>query len=274
MEKSKILVLGTGFLAQAFARRGYEIWGRDKFEWRGDQGVTSKELMARMNDDVEAVINTIGISDTRYCEDRQNWPHIKSVNGDLPTYLSAICENRAKFVHISTGCLYDKMNWPNRETESRAAHCNYVVSKWLGEIGADEGTDLIIRPRLIFDSRRPAEGKRNNLICKLEQFDSFVKEFNTVTSCDTIVEATQALLDAGQVGIFNIGQTGYYTIVDMAKRLGFEVKQELSQDDLHKSQGLHLVNNVMSLKKLQPFYNPRDAMDELTRCYEIMKEND
>lgn len=272
MDKNKVLVLGDGFLGNAFKRRGYEVWGRDKFEWKGIQH-TPEYLRGRLRGDIEAVINTIGISDTRFCEDPDNWDLIHSVNGKLPGYLSRQCFGDVAFVHISTGCLYDTRNVPQSETAFKSAHCNYVVSKWIGELGCHESNDIIIRPRLIFDSEPPAEGKRNNLLCKLSKFSEYLDEFNTVTSCDTIVEAVQALLDNDASGVFNVGQTGQYTIADMARALGCIVTKELTQEELHASQGLYLVNNVMDLSKLRQYYTPRNALVELRRCWELLKEN-
>lgn len=269
MDKSKVIVLGDGFLGNAFKRAGYEVWGRDKFEWNGPS--FPPEFLRGMlrGKDVEAVVNTIGISDTRFCEDDNNWDLIHSVNGILPGYLSRQCGGLARFVHISTGCLYDKNNGVGqKESDFKAAHCNYVVSKWIGEIGCDAEEDIILRPRLLFDSAAPAEGKRNNLLCKMSGFTQFLDEYNTVTSLDTIVEATQALLDADAYGIFNVGQTGAYTIAYMAEQLGLTVEKKLKQEDLHASQGLYLVNNLMDLSKLREFYEPRNTITELKRCWE------
>lgn len=274
MNKEEILVLGDGFLGNAFKRRGYTVWGRKDYEWHRAFTTESNYIMKKLRRaGIKVLINTIGISDTRFCEDDSNWDLIHDVNGLLPEFLSRVCINAGiKFVHISTGCLYDRNDGvPQKEDDFKAAHCNYVVSKWIGELGCNLDHDLIIRPRLLFDSERPAKG-RNNLIVKMEQFTQFLKEFNTVTSLDTIVEAIEALLEAKQVGIFNVGQTGKYTIADMARSLGFTVEKELTQADLHESQGLYLVNNIMDLSKLSKYYTPRDTIEELRRCLDLLKE--
>jgi len=262
MDKDKIVVLGTGMVASAFKRKGYTVWGRDEFEWRGPNH-PPEYLRARIRGDIDCVINTIGISDTRFCEDPDNFDLIKSVNGDLPGYLSRQCRGFAEFVHISTGCLYDTKDIPQKETAFKSAHCNYVISKWIGELGCDE-SNIIIRPRLIFDSHPPAEGKRNNLLCKLPEFTEFLSEYNTVTSCDTIIEAVQALLDGKATGIFNVGQTGQYTIADMARAIGLTVEKEICEEELHNSERLYLVNNLMHLSKLKKYYTPRNTLVEDT----------
>ena len=273
MNKNRIVVLGDGFLGQAFARRGYEVWGRDKFEWIGIN-FPPEYLRGRIRGDVDAVINTIGISDTRFCEDNENWDLIHSVNSELPGYLSRQCFGDAAFVHISTGCLYDTRDVPQAEDAFKSAHCNYVVSKWIGELGCNQDRDIIIRPRLLFDSHKPVEGKRNNLLCKMQEFSAFVSEFNTITSCDTIVEATQALLDGDAHGVFNVGNTGEYTTYGMADALGLtgENTEIINEKELHESQGLYLVNNLMDMSKLSEYYIPRDALVELKRCKELLDD--
>lgn len=273
MDKDRVLILGDGFLGNTFRRHGYKnIWGRDKFEFPNPEAKGFGKIIASGGFDV--IINAIALSDTRFCEVPDNWNTVHETNGMLPRYLSTVCKKYdVKFVQISTGCLYDTVKIPQAETVSRAAHCNYVVSKWVGELYCDPDRDLIIRPRLLFDSERPDEGKRNNLICKMEKFTKFIDEKNTVTSTDTIVEAIEALLVANQLGVFNVGQLGSYTLVDMAEYLGFEVTGKLTAEQLRANENLALVNNVMDLSKLRQFYEPRDALIELERCWNILREN-
>lgn len=286
MDKENVIVLGNGFLGKCFARHGYDVWDRKKFSlFDKSSAVTGQYNVHKLNarlrlakdkNEQLVVINTIGISDTRYCEDVDNWKNVMEVNAELPNILSDMCSYfGAKLVHISTGCLYDVHNIPQAEDDFISAHCNYVVSKWVGENNCDINKDLIIRPRLLFDSVTPPSGKRNNLICKLMDFDAYLSEFNTVTSNDTIVEAIEALLEADQVGVFNVGNTGNYTIYGMADALGLvgEDTEIINELDLHESQGLYLVNNIMDLSKLLEYYTPRDALVELKRCKEIMNES-
>lgn len=272
MDNSRVVVLGNGFLGSAYKRAGYRVCGREEFDWAGECIYTEAKLTdLLMNADV--LVNTIGISDTRFCEDDSNWDFIHNINGKLPKFLSKVCADlNKKFIHISTGCLYDERNVPQKEDTFKAAHCNYVISKWIGEIGCNKETDLILRPRLLFDGYAPADGKRNNLLCKMAKFNKFVAELNTITSLDTIVEATEALLDANQSGVFNVGQTGHYSIAHIANELGLQIDEALRQEDLHKSQGLFLVNNIMDLTKLQQFYQPRDAIVEVKRCWAQLQE--
>lgn len=276
MNKEKVLILGEGFLGKEFIRQGYryhttrkqENVNKDTFYLNVDSDLLSVHL-ERIFDKIhfDTIINCIGIADTRYCEKRENFQQITKINGDFVEFLSRWCkEFNVKLVHISTGCLYAKRTGTVSETDFIEAHCNYVVSKWIGEMGCDLEKDLIIRPRLYFSD---VENKLN-LICKFPKFKTILNEFNSVTSTRTIVEAIAALLKNNQVGVFNVANDGAYTIKQLSEAIGYKWTKEqvVTQDELHKSQGLYLVNNVMDLSKLKQFYIPRDAIVEFKWCKE------
>ena len=285
--KETTLIIGNGFLGKEFVRHGYMHFTTSKTL----RFTTPKELIdddipapilftsklehiidnLEINDNVKinTIINCIGKADTRYCENKHNFINdVLHINGFLPELLSKFCRDRGiKFVQISTGCLYDQVGRGTvKETDLLAAHCKYVISKWVGELGCDEKRDLIIRPRLYFSD----VDCKLNLISKFKNFKTILNEFNSVTSTRTIVEAVTALLEANQSGIFNVANDGAYTIKQLSEAIGYKWcdDQVVKQEELHKSQGLFLVNNVMELSKLKQFYTPRDAIEEIKWCAE------
>jgi len=277
MNKDKVLVLGNGMLGNAFKRHGYEVVGREAFDWdwEGMQCDVARDAYIhehnKLFEPFGVIINCIGKSDTRWCEDPANFDELMGVNAELPRYLSTVCEgSKKKFVHISTGCVYDTRGQGKAyEYGFLSAHCRYVIAKWAGECYMRD-EDLIIRPRLLFDSD-VARG-RNNLIQKLPEFPNYLDEFNSVTSCDTIVESVGALLEVNQAGVFNVANRGTYTMYEMAKALGLDGGM-IAQEELHQSQGLFLVNNVMDTERLEEFYCPRDTIYELKHCCELLLKN-
>ena len=270
IDKSRVLVLGNGFLGNAFKRHGFTVWGRDMFDWDVDEYDDNphNELFEVLDEKrVDYIINCVGLSNTRYCEDPTNWEHVKSVNGNLPSYLSDLCDfNGVQYIHISTGCVYSNQLGVCTEDDFITPMCRYTVSKVLGEYGCNPENDLIIRPRLLFD-RDEASG-RNNLIEKFYKFNTFLNEFNSVTSLDTIVESIQYLIKSQCVGVYNVSNEGTYTIQQMANHLGFH-GESITGDELRKDAELYLVNNVMSCNKLirDTGYEPRNTLYELRSCF-------
>lgn len=269
--KSKTLILGNGFLGQAFIRDGFDYFTtRSIFEIDNLNSIEYK--LNKILDNfiytkwpITTIINCIGIANTRFCEQKENFPLIKLVNGDAVAILSKVCAERGiKFVHISTGCLYTSSGFQVDENEKIEAHCNYTVSKWIGEMGCDYTRDLVLRPRLYFDS----VVSPLNLICKFKNFKYILNEYNSVTSVDTIVEATKALLEHNQSGIFNVANDNAYTIKQLSEAIGYtwDKSQIIRGYDLVKMQNIYLVNNTMCLDKLKQFYTPRDACYEICRC--------
>jgi dTDP-4-dehydrorhamnose reductase len=265
---SKMLVLGKGYLGKEFERHGIEVWGRDKFNVDFVTGKFNNKTLDDLNE-YDTVINCIGKSNTRWCEDPENFDEMIFVNGHLPKILSNHCkENNIKFVHISTGCLYDDTTKVNTESDFISAHCNYTVSKWVGEKGCNK-MDLILRPRLYFSDTKD----RNNLLCKLPRFKSFTGDkLDSLTCTSTIVGATKELVLANESGIFNVAQIGSATISNIAAWCGIPISLVNTAEELRKREGIYLVNSVMDISKLLKYYKPLDIKTSIQLSYnELVK---
>lgn len=253
----KVLVLGRGFLGREFERRGFEVWGRDKFDYvNGITGIG----------DYDVIVNCIAKSGTRWCEDVRNFEEAFRVNASLPMALSHWCrENGRKFVHISTGCLYDRTDIVNTEAEFVAAHCNYTLTKWAGELCLDRSRDLILRPRLLFDGSRQLK----NFLFRLSGFSRFVADVeDSLTSTSTLVAAVDVLIRRDAVGVFNVAQEGSASIYQIAEWCGIEPRQAISAAELRKVENIHLVNNRMSIDKLKGYYTPAKLFDEVRKNHD------
>jgi dTDP-4-dehydrorhamnose reductase len=274
-DNPKFLILGNGMLGQEYASFGHDVLSSKHFRVESDFTLddTHEALLKGLVDakldvtEYDGIVNCIGISDTRYCEDSDNWSEVSFVNGILPGHLSQICNDlQTKFIHISTGCLYEQPHRPQGEDESLAAHCNYVVSKWQGELNCDKENDIIIRPRLLFGERSPAKGKRNNLILKLEKFNKFVDAFDSITWIRDIVVASEALVHARVSGAYNVACPEPATMYQIATGiLGFE-GEKITPEQLRRSQDLHLVNNVMDVSKVEQYCKLTPLKRALSQC--------
>lgn len=265
-----VIVLGSGQLGSAFARKtNFTVLNRSEFNYQ-NRPTNDDSMFFELNAKYQpkTIINCIGISDTRWCESKDGFPIAKAVNGYLPGYLSKLCKICGiKFVHISTGCLYDQSYPPQRETDFLVAHCQYTLTKWLGEIECDFTTDLILRPRLYFG---PIPNK-NNLLCKLSKFAKYTDVRDTITSVDVIVDGCQALLKNNVTGPVNIGCDGTTSMLEIAAEIGYK-KDVIYSTDLRKQSGIYLVHAVMDLTKLKKYYQPPNWRDEVRRCWTLLNE--
>jgi len=253
-------VLGNGFLGKAFKREGFTVLGKSDFHIPLNDTLIDYNVLAPY----DVIINCIGKSNTRWCE--QNFEAALFSNAYIPKLLSSYCKTHGKrFVHISSGCLYDGADKDNIEDNFIAAHCNYTVTKWAGEQFCCPD-DLILRPRLFFGDFQD----KNNLLCKLYRFGKFLQETNSYSSVHDIVCACQALLREEQTGIFNVACSGSLTLQDFAKLLDIDAVNTIEVEELHKQENLYLVNNTMNLDKLKQYYAPVDVTQEILRCKELL----
>jgi len=254
----RIIVLGRGFLGKKFEQKEFEVWGKDRFYLPPNELMsvdTKKELSG-----ADVIINCIAKSNTRWCE--KNFKEAFWSNCNVPRQLSEFCVERGiKFVHISTGCLYDSGMHTHSEDDFMTAHCNYTITKWVGEKWLNEG-DLILRPRLLFGDFED----KGNLLCKLPKFTHFLNAFNSYISVSVLVDAIVALLEREQSGVFNVACDGITTVMDLARTIGLD-GIGITEEELHEREHLYLVNNIMNLDKLKQFYQPPDLLTEIKRCW-------
>jgi len=260
----KIIVLGKGFLGKKFEQKGFEVWGRDKFD------IPYKTLIhgqtAHLLRGYDVIINCMAKSNTRWCEKPENFQDALWSNGEVPHLLSKFCADWGKkFVHISTGCLYDSGSYPYTETDFMTTHCNYTVTKWVGEKGLNE-KDLVLRPRLLFGDFED----KGNLLCKLPKFTHYLEAFNSYISVSVLVEAITALLNYKQSGIFNVACDGISTVINLARTVGLD-GIGITEEELHQRENLYLVNNIMNLDKLKQFYQPPSLLTEIKRCWRVLQ---
>ena len=257
----KIVILGKGYLGSTFAEHGFEVLGKDKFNLSYGACLTDQYLNATLGS-YEVIVNCLAKSNTRFCED--NYEQAYFSNSVIPAILSGWClRNNKRFVHISTGCLYDKNNTPQKETDFISAHCNYTLTKWIGEKSCAPN-DLIIRPRLFFDdSQRP-----NNLLNKIKRFEKLSRELDSLSSTNMVVDAVHHLIAKQCYGVFNVACDGYISMQEIGRLMGLE-KPAAAMEEVRNQQGLYLVNNIMCLNKLKQFYQPPNIENEILNCLKI-----
>lgn len=145
----KILILGAdGMLGHVvklyFQEKGYEV----KTTSISDKEDYCFDVMKNINDleefikgfKPEVVVNCIGILN-QAAED--NKPLAVMANSYLPHYADEVCKNNgAKFIHISTDCVFDGKKGEYTEISFKDATSFYGQSKALGEVNNDNSITL------------------------------------------------------------------------------------------------------------------------------------
>lgn len=255
-DKDNIIILGKGFLGQAFEQKGYTVLGRDEFEY--PMSGYGLDQLGFLKIETKAIVNTIAFTDTKSAE--YNMDNCLRLNMQLPKDLSDFCKEVGyKFVHIGTGCVYQHPHVYDEYSEDSPIS-TYILSKALGDKNCGPN-DLIIRPRLLFGHFNHP----NNLITKLMKFNRFLTEQNSITSVDTIIESVEVLLNANKSGIYNVAQEG---TISMHEISNFFVKSPNygSYQDIKRNHQLISPNIKLDLSKLKEVYSPREVHEEIKRC--------
>ncbi len=144
-----MLVLGSeGMLGHVvkhyFQENGYDVMGtsrsgREDYTFDATKNLKDAEIFIQeIKPDV--VINCIGILNKVAEEDK---PLAVLVNSYLPHYLGEICsKNEAKFIHVSTDCVFDGKKGEYTENSIKDATTFYGQSKALGELNNDHSLTL------------------------------------------------------------------------------------------------------------------------------------
>jgi dTDP-4-dehydrorhamnose reductase len=253
-----MIVLGSGFVAREFSKWGYPTISRKEFEWNAQfpQYYKLKCLL----EPYTHVVNTIAASDTKRC---QNDPaYAMDLNIDFIKFLNDICRVLGiQLIHISTGCVYEPCPYSGVYSETDPLS-TYTLTKALGECLIDSH-NIILRPRLIFGPER----HKNNLFDKIKNYTKFLTEPQSITSTTTIVEATKTLIDQRASGIFNVVQTDYLSITEIANIMGLKVEGDLLKNELREKSSLTSPEIQLSSDKLHEYYIPRTASDEVRQCF-------
>jgi dTDP-4-dehydrorhamnose reductase len=150
----RLLVLGEqGMLGHVvklyFQKLGHDVRGTSRSseaDYVFDAEKSHSEVDKIIDDfQPDCVVNCIGILN-QVAE--ENHPLAVAVNSYLPQYLDELCQRKgAKFIHISTDCVFDGKKGEYTESSFRDATSFYGRSKALGEI--DNEASLTLRTSIV-----------------------------------------------------------------------------------------------------------------------------
>lgn len=272
MNKSETIILGQGYVANAYALAGYQILDKSKFYYG-----SSIDNLITLIKDKKVVINCIAKTDTVWTEFKENFRDLWLTNVNLVRELSDYCAHTGKkFVHISTTDLYGNEHDWNKNVESRRdldLNTDYRFSKYASERVCSPA-DLILRIRLPFDDQLHPK----NLLVKLTKFKRFYHLATDVTYLPDLINATEILVDNNQQGIFNVvSQTDTSMLYIARNLLELPITKELDPHNPHPDIMTEFctknVHNVASVDKLLEFYTPQELDSTIINCFNKLLTN-
>ena len=208
MSKSKILVLGRGYLGEKVARElGASITGRHISSYAGAESEIKKFRP-------KVIINCIGVTGRRNVDDCELKKDKALVaNSFLPLILAEVAlRNKIRLVHISSGCIfhydYSKDSPITEEGQPDFFGLFYSRTKIYSEaplkILSTKYPILIVRLRIPLDNKPHPR----NLLTKLIKYRKVINIPNSVTYLPDFIKALKHLIRINACGIYNVVNKG------------------------------------------------------------------
>lgn len=267
----KKIFIGNGKVTKIIANKDDVILGHDIIDITNIDSVnkTLKDLVT--SDSV--VINTAAKISLEWCEKNKLSSYQTNTVGPM-NVLDVCSKLGAKFVQISSGCIYDGNDVKFNETMQPKPAAWYAMTKaWADDAIVNFGyaNHLILRPRQLIS---PVPYPTNMLTKFLSIKNiSCIDEQNSVTCIEDFGDMLDHLVKTGASGIFNcanVGTISPYTIAKSLSKLDSDMRVEkISYDDYLKSLEVKRVNTILDIDKLiSTGYTPRHCCDALSWCVE------
>jgi dTDP-4-dehydrorhamnose reductase len=262
----RILIFGKGFFGQRLQEEfGCELTGK-----RIASLQDAKSQIRKYKPQV--IINCIGHRTNNVDECELDKEKTLFSNAFVPVILAeaAVREN-VRFVHISSGCIYDFDYRRDKPIKEEAEPDFFGLFYSRTKIYAEQALKslgkkypiLIVRPRIPLDDRPHAR----NLLTKLIKYGKVIDLANSVSYVPDFVKALKHLIEKNARGIYNVVNKGalrYQELLEVYRRHepGFRYKVVS-----YKELGLVRSNLILSVRKLEKSgFKMRDIHEVLEGC--------
>ena len=249
---NKRLIFGNGKVSNIVRNNNDIIVQRSECDIRDSDAVM--EIVSSHRPDV--VINTAANTSLERCQNNKFESYYSNTLGTI-NLLQAAADCGAKFIHISSGCLFDGNDTISYEDSIPNNFVWYTNTKiWADDYITKYGYDnyLILRPRqMISKVAHPT-----NMITKFCNYkEIFVHdEPNSITCVEDFKDMLEHLVNIGATGIYNCCNDGSVSPYDIAIGIKKFIKPTLA---VHQSsyeftlslQENRRVNTILSNEKLK-----------------------
>ena len=223
------------------------------------------------------VVNAAANTNLENCEDNKHSSFLVNTYGPL-NILMACEEIGAKFIHVSSGCLFDGNETISYEdTPPRTSAWYTHTKKWADDLIERYGYDnyLILRPRQMVS----ALAHPTNMLTKFSQYQEIYAhdQLNSITCVEDFGDMIDHLVKQDERGIFNCCNDGEVTPHEIAIGVKKYIKPSLQVYKADYEFTLTLqrnkrVNTILSNDKLKKTgYIPRNSHEALKWCLENYK---
>lgn len=269
----KVLLIGKGHLGSYLK----DLWKiPNELQWTREMADLDAATLKKLAPD--AVINTAGKTDLRWCEDNPAECFRCNVTAPIGVYraVKAAFNNKIPYIHLSSGCVWDgpygadgKPFGPN---DPPLPACFYSWTKsacdalMLREAAAPV---LVLRPRQVYS---PLASPRNTLT-KLNSYPKLLDTPNTMTSADTIAKTIEVALAAPDERIWNrillVYEKGFSSPYEVGNFLAAagtrKAPEKLTKSELDGWHKPKRVDTVLYDEFFEKTFNPPTVQEELKR---------
>jgi len=265
MEK---LILGNGKVTAIIKDNTSTVLSKSQCD------VTSKDQVRRAIIEYrpDVVINCAAKTNLEFCQENKLVSY--EVNTLGPGNILDACSDMAvKFIHISSGCLFDGNDKIFSEEDRPDPKVWYTWNKiWADEFILNHGYEnfLILRPRQMISARPHL----SNMLTKFSLMSriSAIKEQNSVTCIEDFSDMINHLISCDATGIYNCCNDGTLSPFDIAVQIKKTINSSLEIEEISYANLLKLlpnrrVNTILSNEKLKSTgFNTRSAAAALEWC--------
>jgi dTDP-4-dehydrorhamnose reductase len=269
----KVLLIGKGHLGSYLK----DLWKiPNELQWTREMADLDAATLKKLAPD--AVINTAGKTDLRWCEDNPAECFRCNVTAPIGVYraVKAAFNNKVPYIHLSSGCVWDgpygadgKPFGPN---DPPLPACFYSWTKsacdalMLREAAAPV---MVLRPRQVYS---PLASPRNTLT-KLNSYPKLLDTPNTMTSADTIAKTIEVALAAPDERIWNrillVYEKGFSSPYEVGNFLAAagtrKAPEKLTKSELDGWHKPKRVDTVLYDEFFEKTFNPPTVQEELKR---------
>ena len=272
MKNLKRLIFGSGKLGQHLSNEETLCIPREKCDISDSAKI--QQIFDSLPIKPEVVINCAAKTNLEFCEGNKDVAFQTNTVG-VANLLENCAQKNIKFVHISSGCLFDGNDSISTEESIPTPAAWYTYTKkWADEYIENYGYEnyLILRPRQMIS----AKANPTNMLTKFCNYKRiFVhKEPNSITCVEDFCDMLNFLVENNKNGIYNCCNDGVVTPYDIATGIKEYILPELEVTEASYEHTLTLqankrVNTILSNDKLKEAgFTPRHAKDALRWCLE------